>query len=64
MISYSMLKQYADLYADYPPYIQWVIIDTKVYDLTKFADLHPGGLAVLLDEDIGTCILSRSEMGI
>ncbi|KAF8320761.1 acyl-CoA dehydrogenase NM domain-like protein [Clavulina sp. PMI_390] len=30
----------------------WVIIDAKVYDLSKFADLHPGGKAVLLEDDI------------
>ncbi|BGP14303.1 hypothetical protein JCM10213_009164 [Rhodosporidiobolus nylandii] len=26
----------------------WIIIDSAVYDLSKFADLHPGGLYVLL----------------
>ncbi|KAF8149875.1 acyl-CoA dehydrogenase [Crassisporium funariophilum] len=30
----------------------WVIIDSKVYDLSKFAGMHPGGLSVLLDEEI------------
>ncbi|KAF9519567.1 hypothetical protein BS47DRAFT_1370728 [Hydnum rufescens UP504] len=30
----------------------WVIIDAKVFDLSKFANLHPGGRTVLLDEDI------------
>ncbi|TCD64283.1 hypothetical protein EIP91_004291 [Steccherinum ochraceum] len=30
----------------------WVIIDAKVYDLTKFKNLHPGGLSALLEEDI------------
>ncbi|KIP11170.1 hypothetical protein PHLGIDRAFT_18086 [Phlebiopsis gigantea 11061_1 CR5-6] len=30
----------------------WVIVDGKVYDLTRFKDMHPGGTAVLLDEDI------------
>lgn len=30
----------------------WVIIDTAVYDLSKFAKFHPGGLSVLLDEDV------------
>lgn len=33
--------------------MQWVIIDSKVFDLTKFAQMHPGGLSVLLDEEIG-----------
>ncbi|KAJ7773186.1 acyl-CoA dehydrogenase [Mycena metata] len=30
----------------------WVIIDSKVYDLSKFASMHPGGVSVLLDEDV------------
>ncbi|KAF9532531.1 acyl-CoA dehydrogenase [Crepidotus variabilis] len=30
----------------------WVIIDSKVYDLSKFAGMHPGGLAVLLDDEV------------
>lgn len=30
----------------------WIIIDSKVYDLSKFADLHPGGTSVLLDDDV------------
>jgi hypothetical protein len=35
-----------------PP--QWVVIDAKVYDLTKFKALHPGGTGVLLTADVGT----------
>ncbi|KAJ7931440.1 acyl-CoA dehydrogenase [Mycena leptocephala] len=31
---------------------EWVIIDSKVFDLSKFAAMHPGGLSVLLDEDV------------
>ncbi|KAG8707541.1 hypothetical protein FRC08_000437, partial [Ceratobasidium sp. 394] len=30
----------------------WVIIDSKVFDLSRFAAMHPGGLAVLLDEEV------------
>ncbi|KAF4614195.1 hypothetical protein D9613_007777 [Agrocybe pediades] len=30
----------------------WVIIDAKVYDLSRFSGMHPGGLSVLLDEEI------------
>ncbi|CAK5268552.1 unnamed protein product [Mycena citricolor] len=30
----------------------WIIIDSRVYDLSKFASIHPGGLAVLLDSEI------------
>ncbi|KAJ7227109.1 acyl-CoA dehydrogenase [Mycena pura] len=31
----------------------WVVVDSKVYDLSKFASMHPGGLSVLLDEAVG-----------
>ncbi|KAG5354115.1 hypothetical protein C0989_007476 [Termitomyces sp. Mn162] len=30
----------------------WIIIDGKVYDVSRFKDLHPGGASVFLDEDI------------
>lgn len=33
----------------------WVIVDSKVFDLSKFAPLHPGGLSVLLEDEVRKC---------
>ncbi|XP_006459788.1 hypothetical protein AGABI2DRAFT_202171 [Agaricus bisporus var. bisporus H97] len=30
----------------------WIIVDTKVYDMSRFVDLHPGGPNVLLAETV------------
>ncbi|KZT12675.1 acyl-CoA dehydrogenase NM domain-like protein [Laetiporus sulphureus 93-53] len=30
----------------------WIVIDSKVYDISKFANLHPGGTGILLAEAI------------
>ncbi|KAI0773710.1 acyl-CoA dehydrogenase NM domain-like protein [Fomes fomentarius] len=30
----------------------WIIVDAKVYDLSKFVNLHPGGAGVLLTKNI------------
>ncbi|KIJ67085.1 hypothetical protein HYDPIDRAFT_26487 [Hydnomerulius pinastri MD-312] len=30
----------------------WIIVDSKVYDITRFKDLHPGGASVFLEDDI------------
>lgn len=30
----------------------WVIVDSLIYDLSKFAAMHPGGESVLLDEEV------------
>ncbi|THH27858.1 hypothetical protein EUX98_g6331 [Antrodiella citrinella] len=30
----------------------WIIIDTKVYDVTRFKDLHPGGASIFLEDDV------------
>ncbi|KAI3617962.1 acyl-dehydrogenase [Moniliophthora roreri] len=30
----------------------WVIVDSNVYDLSNFASLHPGGIAVLIDQEV------------
>lgn len=34
-------------------YSQWIVVDSRVYDVSKFANLHPGGAAVLLVDSIG-----------
>jgi hypothetical protein len=34
-------------------YYQWIIIDSKVFDVSKFADLHPGGANVLYANSVG-----------
>jgi prepilin-type processing-associated H-X9-DG protein len=33
----------------------WIVIDSKVYDLSRFADLHPGGAGVLYADGVGKC---------
>ena len=35
-------------------FLQWIVVDSKVYDVTRFKDLHPGGASVFLEQDIGT----------
>ncbi|KAF9525679.1 acyl-CoA dehydrogenase/oxidase [Crepidotus variabilis] len=30
----------------------WVVIDLVVYDLSKFAPMHPGGISILLNEEV------------
>ena len=32
---------------------QWIIVDAKVYDVTKFKGMHPGGTSVFYEDDIG-----------
>ena len=38
---------------------QWIIIDAKVFDVSKFADLHPGGANVLYTNSVG---MSQSKL--
>jgi len=42
----------------------WIIVDTIVYDLSKFVDLHPGGAYVLLDKDVAGKECSESFFGL
>ncbi|KAK7033078.1 acyl-CoA dehydrogenase [Favolaschia claudopus] len=30
----------------------WIVVDAKVYDLSKFQNMHPGGISVLSDEEV------------
>ncbi|KIJ51568.1 hypothetical protein M422DRAFT_65512 [Sphaerobolus stellatus SS14] len=40
----------------------WVVIDAIVYDLSKFAKFHPGGVGVLLDEEVGEAVLPMLKL--
>lgn len=40
---------------------QWVVVDAKVYNLSRFKDLHPGGVAVLLDGEVGPYYLNAAS---
>lgn len=42
----------------------WIIVDSKVYDLSKFAPMHPGGLLVLLDADIAGQDVTEAFFGL
>ncbi len=37
--------------------LQWIVVDSRVYDVSKFANLHPGGAAVLLVDTIGALLV-------
>ncbi|KAG6831802.1 hypothetical protein H0H92_007479 [Tricholoma furcatifolium] len=42
----------------------WVVIDAKVYDLSKFKNLHPGGASVLLDAEVAGQDATESFYGL
>ncbi|THH04185.1 hypothetical protein EW146_g10243 [Bondarzewia mesenterica] len=42
----------------------WVIIDVKMYDLSRFASMHPGGLAVLINEEVAGQDVTESFYGL
>lgn len=33
----------------------WIVVNGDVYDLTRFADMHPGGSGVLLEKGVAGC---------
>uniref|UniRef100_A0A914VFM6 Cytochrome b5 n=1 Tax=Plectus sambesii TaxID=2011161 RepID=A0A914VFM6_9BILA len=43
--------------------LAWVIIDNKIYDVTKFLDEHPGGCEVLLEQAGGDGTESFEDIG-
>ncbi|KAA1129348.1 hypothetical protein PGTUg99_028871 [Puccinia graminis f. sp. tritici] len=42
----------------------WCIIDTAVYDLSKFVDLHPGGASVLVDKNVAGKDATKAFFGL
>lgn len=42
----------------------WVVIDATVYDLSKFADMHPGGAAVLYDPNVAGADATQAFYGL
>jgi cytochrome b involved in lipid metabolism len=42
----------------------WCIIDTAVYDLSKFVDMHPGGASVLLDKKVAGKDATKAFFGL
>ncbi|XP_073232489.1 cytochrome b5-like [Porites lutea] len=41
----------------------WLVIDNKVYDVTKFLDEHPGGEEVLLEQAGGDATENFEDVG-
>ncbi|CAO0789478.1 unnamed protein product [Mucor circinelloides] len=41
----------------------WIVIEGKVYDITKFLDEHPGGEEVLLDEGAKDATAAFEDVG-
>lgn len=36
--------------------MQWIVIDSIVYDLSTFSDIHPGGLFPLINPEVGKSV--------
>jgi prepilin-type processing-associated H-X9-DG protein len=54
-----VLGEYSNIDTNFIINMQWIVIDSKVYDLSRFADLHPGGANVLYADAVGEIQVSR-----
>lgn len=43
--------------------MQWIVVDAKVYDISKFKNFHPGGASVLLDAEVGATATPYTSWG-
>ncbi|KAL0486039.1 cytochrome b5 [Acrasis kona] len=57
-ITREQLKQYNNQAKQ-----QWIVIDNKVYDVTKYKNIHPGGWESITDQAGGDATRDFDNMG-